>query len=365
MNKAWRNELGWLAAGAGALCLALGKRRAAGALGAVAAGLVLPRGQTFDFSDRVVVITGGSRGLGLALAFEVLARGGRVALIARDASELAAAAARLSNADRVGTFVADVTDNARVGEVIAEVTERFGTIDAWINNAGAITVGPFESMDERDFEAQLNLHLRAVIGITQRLTPYFRERGGGRIVNVSSIGGLVGMPHLSAYCTSKHALAGFGKAIAPELAVDNITCTTVYPGLMRTGSPVQAVFKGDHQREYEWFAAADNLPGLSLSARAAAKRILNASARGHVEVVIGVSARLAEAARAALPETFALALRTTARVLPDRQSHARRTGADIRALAEPNEPLRAIAARHESEWNQVPKYDAERALGQS
>ena len=370
MNKGLRTELSLLAGAAGLCAWALGRRRTAGSLGVLAAGLACLPAEGFRYDGKSVVITGGSRGLGLALARELVGAGARVTLLARDAAELEQARAQLEPLSRARVYVVpcDVTDNAQVTHALRLATEHFGTVDVWINNAGAITVGPFESMDERDFEAQLNLHLRANVGVTQLLVPYFRERGGGRIINVSSIGGVLPVPHLSAYCLSKFALTGFATAVAPELARDRIHVTTAFPSLMRTGSHIQAVFKGDHQREYAWFAASDNTPLLSISAAFAARRILKAAADGRTEVYVGLPAKLGHLAHAHFPETFAWSLRAVARALPNRQSHARRTGADIRALGQGagwSEPLRWIAEKAERRWNQTAKADAEYNLGRS
>lgn len=370
MNKGLRTELSLLTGAVGLLAWAMGRPKVAGSLGAVAAGLALAPGATFRYDGKSVVITGGSRGLGLALARRLVGSGARVTLLARDAQELEHARAQLESLPRAQVYVVpcDVTDNAQVRHALELATLHFGTVDVWINNAGAITVGPFESMDERDFEAQLNLHLRANIGITQLLVPYYRERGGGRIVNISSVGGVIPVPHLSAYCMSKFALAGFATAVAPELAREKIIVTTAYPSLMRTGSPIQAVFKGDHQREYAWFAASDNVPGLSISASSAARTILRAAAAGRTEVYVGIPAKVGHLAHAAFPEAYAWSARAVARMLPNRQSHARRTGADIRALGQIaglSEPFRWIAEKAERQWNQTPKSNADFNLGNS
>ena len=370
MNRGFRKELSRVAGAAGLIAWAMGRRKTAASLGALAAGLAFLPGEVFHYRGKSVVITGGSRGLGLAMARELIKAGARVTLLARDENELAHARAQLMTHPRAEVLVlaCDVTDNQQVAKALDQATEHFRTVDVWINNAGAITVGPFESMDERDFEAQLNLHLRANVGITQLLVPYFRRRGGGRIVNISSIGGAIPVPHLSAYCMSKYALAGFATSVAPELARENIHVTTAYPSLMRTGSPIQAVFKGDHQREYAWFSASDNVPFLSISAPSAARTILRAAADKRVEVYVGLPAKLGHLAHAQFPESFAWSLRAVSRLLPNRQSHARRTGADIRALGQGSgwkEPLRWIAEKAEREFNQRAKEDAEFNLGSS
>ena len=121
--------------------------------------------------------------------------------------------------------------------------------------------------------------------------PHMRRHGGGRIVNISSIGGKIGVPHLAAYCAGKFALAGLSSALTPELARDNIVVTTVCPGLMRTGSPFNAWFKGRHRQEFAWFAIADSLPLLSANGRRAAAQIVDAMRHGDAELVITWAAR--------------------------------------------------------------------------
>src|SRR6201982_336127 len=106
-----------------------------------------------------------------------------------------------------------------------------------------------------------------------------RVWGGGRIVNISSMGGKVAMPHFAPYSASKFALTGFSDAIRSELARENIHVTTVAPGLMRTGSHVNAQFKGEHDAEFGWFAAASGMPLISMNAERAARKILAACRR--------------------------------------------------------------------------------------
>ena len=120
-----------------------------------------------------------------------------------------------------------------------------------------------------------------------------RKRGQGRIVNISSIGGKVSPPHLLPYGASKFALTGFSEGLRAELAKDGILVTTVIPGLMRTGSPRNALFKGQHRAEYAWFSISDSLPILSISAEAAARKIVSACQHGDAELILSLPAQLA------------------------------------------------------------------------
>jgi short-subunit dehydrogenase len=143
-----------------------------------------------------------------------------------------------------------------------------------------------------------------------------RRQGGGRIVNISSIGGKIAVPHLLPYSASKFALAGYSEGLRAELRRENIFVTTVFPGLMRTGSPPNVVVKGQHEKEYAWFSIADSLPGLAMHSRRAARRILTAVADGRAQLVLGFPARAAVLFHDLMPETFALSMRATNRALP-------------------------------------------------
>jgi short-subunit dehydrogenase len=315
-----------------------------------------------------VVITGGSRGLGLALAQELFARGAQVALLARDADELERARRHLSQEEnpRVLTLVCDVTRSQDLLEAY-DVTEAvFGRIDILINNAGAISAGPFETMEQEDFEAQMDLHFSAVVQAVRLALPFFHKNGEGRIVNISSIGGKVPLPHMAPYSASKFALSGFSRAVTAELAQKGILVTTVYPGLMRTGSPIQAVFKGDQEKEYAWFAAFDLLPGLSMEASRAARGILRGVSEGRTHLVLSLPAKVGAWVSDNLPETAAAIAGLMTSLLPKGDSAQRRTGAESRAWFEAQpwaRPLVAIGHSAEREWNQSAKRDADFNLG--
>jgi short-subunit dehydrogenase len=128
-----------------------------------------------------------------------------------------------------------------------------------------------------------------------------RQRHEGRIVNISSIGGKISVPHLLPYCVGKFALTGFSEGLRSELRKDNIRVTTVCPGLMRTGSPRNALFKGNNEAEYAWFSISDSLPLLSMSANWAARRIVSACVRGDAEVVLSGPAKFALKVNALFP----------------------------------------------------------------
>jgi short-subunit dehydrogenase len=165
-----------------------------------------------------------------------------------------------------------------------------------------------------------------------------RERGGGRIVNITSIGGKLAVPHLLPYSTSKFAALGFSEGLRAEVGRDGVAVTTAIPGLMRTGSPRNAIFRGKHRAEYAWFSIADSLPGLSVSANDASRRILAAARRGDAEVLFPVVTRLVIIAGAVAPNLTAAAVELAGRVLPDAppQNTGRRQGKDSESALSPS-----------------------------
>src|SRR5207248_6351970 len=136
---------------------------------------------------------------------------------------------------------------------------------------------------------------------TLAVLPHMRGRRFGRIVNISSIGGLVPVPHLTPYVASKFALTGLSQCLRAELLKDNIFVTSVYPGLMRTGSPRNAFFKGRHVEEYLWFKTLDSLPVTSISVNRAAAKIIDAFTHGQGNLIISLQAKMAAKLHGLLP----------------------------------------------------------------
>lgn len=294
------------------------KRLTSLALGAAIVGLraLKPR-DTFDFRGKAVVITGGSRGLGLVLARQLAAEGARLAILARDESELERARQDLAGRGaEVLALACDVRERAQVKGTIARIAEEFGAIDVLINNAGAIQAGPVEHMAVEDFENALNTHLWGPLYTILESLPHMRRQGGGRIVNISSIGGKIAVPHLAPYSTSKFALAGLSNALHAELAPHKIKVTTVYPGLMRTGSHFNATFKGQHEREFAWFSIVDSLPVTSIDARRAASQIIEACRAGQPQLTISIQAKALALFAGVFPNLATGALALFDRLLP-------------------------------------------------
>ncbi len=286
------------------------------------------------FTDKVVLITGGSRGLGLEIAKQICARGGKVALLARDPEELERARNDLNRyRTDVLTIECDLLDSGQIQSAVQKMLQHFRKIDVLINNAGIIEVGPLVHMQFKDFDRAMRLHFWAPFILYWLIAPHMRAKGGGRIVNISSIGGRFAAPHMVPYSASKFALTGFSDAIRPELARDKIYVTTVTPGIMRTGSEVHAKFKGDHAAEYRWFTLANKLPFASISVERAARKILKACRRGKPNLVMPVTAHFIIAANAMFPNLMARLMQIFNRSLPAQVSESgneAQSGAEIR-----------------------------------
>jgi len=271
----------------------------------------------YDLKGKTVLITGGSRGLGLVMAREFAREGARLVLCARDEQELDQARLDLEKSGaEVMTARCDVKNRHDVMAMVANVYTQLGSIDVLINNAGVIQVGPLEVMTHEDFELAMQAHFWGPLNTIMAILPSMREKKAGRIVNISSIGGKVSVPHLIPYSASKFALVGLSKGLRAELMKDGIKVTTVCPGLMRTGSPRNADFKGKHQFEYAWFSISDAMPLLTVSAENAARQVVSACKRGQAELVISVPAKIAVLFDALFPEAMSQMLSLANGLLP-------------------------------------------------
>ena len=286
------------------------------AAGAVGLALAARYRARYDFANKVVVITGGSRGLGLVLARELASRGASLGLLARDAIELARARRSIDSESIVQLLPADVTDAAQVEQAFSTMLRRFGRIDVVINNAGQILSAPFDDTTKDDFKAMLDVHFWGTLNVSRAALPHLARHGDGRIINICSIGGRVPIPHLSAYCASKFAQAGLSAVMAEELRVKGIRVTTVLPGLMRTGSHLQAWFKGERPTEFALFSLVGGAPGTSMSAERAARLILSASARGQSDAVIPFTYRQIAKISALVPNVTIASLAAVNAAMP-------------------------------------------------
>jgi NAD(P)-dependent dehydrogenase (short-subunit alcohol dehydrogenase family)/uncharacterized membrane protein YagU involved in acid resistance len=266
--------------------------------------------RSYQFRGRTVVIMGGSRGLGLELARQWIVEGAKVAICARTKADLQRAHQELERqGGEVFSAKCDIASQEEVESFLQKVADHWGPIDVLVNNAGVIQVGPLDCMTEDDYRTAMDTHYWGPVFAINTVLPAMRRRGSGRIVNISSIGGKISVPHLLPYSAGKFALAGYSEGLATELEQQGIFVTTVYPGLMRTGSPRNALFKGQHRKEYAWFSISDSLPLLSVNSARAARQIVEACRRGDSQLEISLVCKAAVRVSALFPRLTTSLLR--------------------------------------------------------
>ena len=264
----------------------------------------------------VVLVTGGSRGLGLAIASRFAHNPVRLVLASRNLAELQQAQetvlaqyAHLRPED-FHLVAADLSKPEEAQRLIDEAIDRYGRIDVLVNNAGIIDVGPIESQTLEIFERTMQINFFAALYTTWAALPHLRKQiplDGTRrasIVNIASIGGKIAVPHMLPYSAAKFALVGFSEGLHAELRHKGIRVTTVCPGLMRTGGEDHVNIVGDVEFERRWFTFAAKTPGLAVSTKYAANRIFHAVACGRAEITISPQAWLAARFAGAFPETL-------------------------------------------------------------
>lgn len=286
---------------------------------------------------------------------ECARRGAEVAICARGGERLARARERLRALGKDAlALTCDVRERHEVDAAIAKTVQHFGRLDMLVNNAGVISVGPLDAMSRADYEESLDTHFWAMYNMVEAVLPVFERQGGGRIVNITSIGGKVSVPHLLPYSVSKFAAVGYSEGLRPALAPRSISVTTVCPGLMRTGSPRNAWFKAQHEKEYTWFAISDALPGLSIAASSAARSIVDAALRGDAEIVLSLPAQALVALHGLFPGFTSNLMQIGSRLLPQPGGveTARRRG-DESETGFTRSPLTALSRKAEREYNQL------------
>jgi NAD(P)-dependent dehydrogenase (short-subunit alcohol dehydrogenase family) len=326
------------------------------ALGTLVAAKALRARRAVDFAGATVVIFGGSRGLGLAMAREFSAAGAHLVLAARDEQELERAAADIEARGGTATTIkCDITDREQIERTIGRIVHDQGGIDVLVNDAGIIQVGPLEHMTVEDFELAMQTHFWGPLFTTLAALPHMQASAVKRIVNISSIGGKIAVPHLLPYCASKFALTGLSEGLRTELASQGFAVTTVCPGLMRTGSTYNATFKGQHRQEFAWFHVSNAIPGVSMSAARAARKIVDACRHGDAEVILTPGAKAAVLANAISPATTAGVLALANRLLPgpDAAGDRARTGWQSVSRYVPSAMTR-LADRATIEHNELP-----------
>jgi NAD(P)-dependent dehydrogenase (short-subunit alcohol dehydrogenase family) len=277
----------------------------------------LRRKSWISLAGKVVLITGGSRGLGLQLAREFGGHGAIIAICARDEAELRRAGEDLrSRGIVVHPIPCDVSDQSQCENLIRETIQRAGTIDVLVNNAGIIQVAPFSQVTIPDFENAMGVMFWGMLYTSLAALPTLEKSGPGRIVNITSIGGKISVPHLLPYCCAKFAAVALSEGLRAELHSRGIKVTTIIPGLMRTGSHFNALFKGDPAKEYTWFSLAAATPLASISAERAARAIVRATIRGDAERILSIPADLDARIHGVAPEFTSVLLSWISRMLP-------------------------------------------------
>jgi short-subunit dehydrogenase len=293
-----------------------------GVAAAVALGLggrsVLRRIRGLNLRGQVILITGSSRGLGFVIAQELAREGCHLVLCGRNQGPLEGAAQQITQLGaEVVAVRCDVSDRKQVEGLVDRATSHFGRVDVLVNNAGVMTVGPVQNQTVSDFEEAMKGMFWGVAYPTLALLPQMLERGNGRIVNITSLGGKVSAPHLLPYSCAKSAAIAFSEGLRAEVSKYGVTVVTVVPGFMRTGSPLNAYFKGNHQAEYTWFTLAGNMPLASMDARRAARRIIQAMRSGVSEQILTPQAQLAVRFHGLFPGITTDALTLFSRFLPE------------------------------------------------
>jgi NAD(P)-dependent dehydrogenase (short-subunit alcohol dehydrogenase family) len=184
---------------------------------------------------KAAVITGGGRGIGAAVASALAEEGASVVVSARSENEIEAVAEELRGHGHAAWAVTcDVTDPAQVFALAETAAERLGGVDILVNNAGTVSSAPLKSLTLEIWNRTLAVNATGVFLCTKALLPGMVERGWGRVVNVASIAGKTGGPYISAYSASKHAVIGFTRSVAAEVATTGVTVNAVCPGYVDT-----------------------------------------------------------------------------------------------------------------------------------
>jgi NAD(P)-dependent dehydrogenase (short-subunit alcohol dehydrogenase family) len=186
--------------------------------------------------DRVALVTGASRGIGKAIAKAFADHGAKVAICSRSLEAVRKAAEEVSPmGGRVLAFQADVGEKAEVRSLVRDIVARWGQIHILVNNAGINARTPVDADEDGQWFQVLNVNVLGAYHVTREVLRHMPNHGGGRVINVSSVLGRFGVPGYTAYCTAKHGIIGFTRALALEVVGRGITVNAICPGWVETG----------------------------------------------------------------------------------------------------------------------------------
>lgn len=197
---------------------------------------------------KVVVVTGASMGIGEAIAKEFVTEGANAVLASRDPGRTEAARQRIGFVERTASFSCDVRDRLRLEKLVRFATERYGRIDAWVNNAGYGLVDSVQRLNLEQARAVFDTNLFGAVEAMQLVIPVMREQGSGCIINVSSVSGFIGVPYMAPYAATKHALNAFSNAARAELIGTGVTVLNVCPGFVATDFSANAIRGTDRKK---------------------------------------------------------------------------------------------------------------------
>jgi len=303
--------LGWTAAGMGIFLIAYA---------------VVKELTRFNLAGKVVLITGGSRGFGFVLAQHLARRGAKLALCARSADDLELARQALdAGGTEVITMTADVTKNEEVKAMIRDIIKHYRTIDVLVNNASMIQVDPQHLREQEAYQLAMQTNFWAQLYTMQAVIPYFAGHGGGRIVNITSIGGKIAVPNLPPYTSGKLSI-GLSEGMHTALKKHNIHVTTVIPNVIRTDSPVYHGDDGDRKKENTWLKHAELNPILLEDADKAAERIIQAMEYGEPEVNLSLNGKIATLIKGIAPGWITILMSIAHKLLPEASTNIKRIG---------------------------------------